>query len=291
VVNNYYTRDASSENTVVEVYEATGDYMTGGGYVQPTLSSGRYASDAGKTTNFGFAVKFDELAMNISGHATIILRRTEGMVQKLFRIRTTDITAVAVNVDNSSSLTGGFNATATLTDITDPHSPVEIANNLMLNVKMTDRGIPGTHDGIAITLMSGTTLFYSSNWLTNRTVEMNLADGNVLINSTFNIEDDLVTGIGEVTPKTGPGVEIMAYPNPSPGMVNFTVKVDEGSKTTLDILSMNGTLVYRVFEGYVNSSMVKTINYDSKLPQGIYLYRLKTSNQILYGKIVITRTY
>jgi hypothetical protein len=54
---------------------------------------------------------------------------------------------------------------------------------------------------------------------------------------------------------------------------------------------MEGKLISRVFEGYVDGSMYKTVTYDSRLPQGIYFYRLSTANGIKYGKIVITRTY
>ena len=87
------------------------------------------------------------------------------------------------------------------------------------------------------------------------------------------------------------GIAISAYPNPSPGIINFTFKVDASSNAKLDIMSMSGTLVARVFEGYVDSSMDKTVTYDSKLPQGIYYYRLTTEGKVLYGKIVIERTY
>ena len=291
VVNNCYTRDAASENTVVEVYEATGDYITGGGSVIPTQPSGRYAPDNGKTINFGFNVKFDEQGTILNGRSTLILRRSVNGFLKVYQVGSTSITDVAVNIDNSLSQTGGFIGVANLSDITNPLLPVEVAKNLNLKINLTDRGIPGTNDGIAITLWSGAILYCSANWVANKSAELNPANGNVIINSAFNINNELVTGIGEISLNTAPGVEIMAYPNPSPGMVNFSLKLDESSKTTLDILTMNGTLVDRVFDGFIDHSMAKIIHYDSKLPQGVYLYLLKTTKQILYGKIVITKEY
>jgi len=292
VVNNYYSYDVAAENTVVEVYEAIGDYLTGGGDAVPILSSGKFASDIGKRTNFGFDMKFDDKGTILSGRAIILLRKTVDGVQKLYQVRNSDITAVAVNIDNSSEPKGGFIGVASLSDITDPLSPVELANDLTLKINMTDRGNLGTtYDEIAITLWNGTNLYYSSNWITNRTAEMNLTGGDLIVHCSFNLENDLGTGIGDITSDLGSGAEIIAYPNPSPGMVNFKFKMDVSSMTTLDIVSMNGALVSRVFEGFVDSSMYQIVNYDSKLPQGIYYYRLRTSKQVLSGKIVITKTY
>ncbi|TRZ76714.1 MAG: HYR domain-containing protein, partial [Bacteroidetes bacterium] len=142
VVNNYYSCDLAVENTVVEVYEATGDYLTGGGYVVPTLSSGKYGADNGKKTNFGFDLNFDDKGTILDGRVNILLRRTVDGVQKLYQIRSTSITAVAVNIDKPSELTGRFIGVASLSDITDPLLPDAVANDLTLNINMTDRGGP-----------------------------------------------------------------------------------------------------------------------------------------------------
>jgi hypothetical protein len=188
-------------------------------------------------------------------------------------------------------MTGGFLALATLTDITNPLAPVVIDTNLDLHVCMTDRGLPGANDGIAITLKSGSTLLYSSNWVSTLTGEMNLAGGDLLISSTFNVDNGNVSGIGDIYADLSNGAEVIAYPNPSAGDINFKISVTAGTKVTLDVVSMNGGQVNRVFDGFVDAATGRTIRYDSKLPQGIYFYRLTTSIGVRCGKIVINRTY
>jgi|GEM_PF-6171008 len=288
-VNNYYSCEAAPVSAIVEVHEPTGDYLTGGGYgsVLPEKSSEPFSFRISKRFNFGFDVKFDDNGTISHGHAMILLRRIVDDVHKLYRVTCNEITAVAVNVDDPSVLTGGFIGKAILTDITDPLLPVELANDLILKVVFSDRGYQGTGDDIAIKLWSGTNLSFS----TDQTADMSLAGGDLTIHSSFNLDNGLLSGSGDIPLEPGNGASLAAYPNPSPGIINFKIKVDTGSMASLDILSMNGTLVSKVFEGYMDPSTDTNINYDSKLPRGIYFYRLKTSTQIIYGKIVIVRTY
>ena len=46
---------------------------------------------------------------------------------------------------------------------------------------MTDRGTPGTVDTIGITLRSGNSLFFSSEWNGSTTVEATLDGGNLVV--------------------------------------------------------------------------------------------------------------
>jgi hypothetical protein len=279
-----------ADNTIVEVYEAAGDYMTGGGDVIPTLSSGQLVSDAGTRANIGFDLKFDDQGALSHGHTIILIRQTVERIGRLYQLRSTEITGMAVNVDSPGEMTGGFTGTSTLSDITNPLLPVEIATNLILNINMIDKGSPGIIDGIAIRVWSGATLYYSSKLVADKTASMDLTCGDLVINSRFNVDNELVTGLGQIVVEPGSGTAITAYPNPSPGAVSFKFSVEVSSYTTLDIVSMNGAMVSRVFDGYVDRSADKTIGYTGRLPQGIYFYRLNTAGRILHGKIVITGT-
>jgi hypothetical protein len=118
---------------------------------------------------------------------------------------------------------------------------------------------------------------------------MNLHGGNLTIQSPFNLNGGLNTGIDPTDLVAAASLTV--YPNPSSGRINFTFSISESSRVTLDILSMNGSLITRVFEGQVDKSVEKTINYDSQLPQGVYFYQLKTAQGVKYGKIVIARTF
>jgi hypothetical protein len=286
VVNNYYTQDAPQYG-VVEVYEPKTNYLTGGGYgfVLSNQTNGQTDPGSNKQFNFAYGVNFDDNGVISEGRITVLLTRTVNGLNRLYQVKSNSVTAVAVNIDQPTALTGGFNGTATLTDITDPRMPMDLLSDLLFNINMSDRSAPGMKDGVSIKLWEGTTLYYS----TDKDNEMSLTEGDLIVHSGVNIIDGSVTGTGNSV--FDPGATITAYPNPSAGIVNFKIKVDESSIATLDILAMNGTLVCRVYEGYIDSYQGKVINYDSKLPQGIYYYRLKTSTRILYGKIVIASTF
>jgi hypothetical protein len=290
VVNNYYTCNVTASNAVVQVYEPSGDFLTGGGYVIPTLSSGKYESDAGKRTSFGFDVRIDEFGSVSQARATILLVRTVAGVPRNYKIRCSNLTSISVDIKDIKQLTGSFIGSAVITDITDPALPVEMGAGLVLRVKLTDRGIPGTLDDISFTLMNGTSLYYSSNLVSGLTNQLNLTGGNLIVRSTVNLNEDVTTGIGDITDAGSP-IRIVAYPNPSPGILNFSFKVDLSTRVTLDLLSVNGSVISRIFEGYADQNAETTVTYDSKLPQGVYYYRLQTSDRVLFGKLVIAGGY
>jgi hypothetical protein len=290
VVGGYHIRNASADNTVVQLYRQVGDLVTGGGTISPVLSSGKFSSDPDKKINFGFLARFNQSAVIINSDVIAVFRKTYAGMLRTFQIEGTDIRGLNVNVDDPNAMTSSFRCTGTLTDITDPLAPVYLIGDLDINVAYTDRGLPGTVDGVSFEVWSGGTLYYSSNWIADVSKELNLIAGNILIQSNYNVEADMVTGIDGLI-DSGPNVRITAYPNPSSGVVNFKFKVDVSSKVTLDILSSTGALVSRVYEGYADSMLLKTITWDSRLPQGIYWYKLSTQLGIKYGKIVITKTF
>ena len=74
-----------------------------------------------------------------------------------------------------------FVSKANLTDITNPNSPNSLLGNLTLQMKMTDKGSPGSTDTIAFSLYDGSTLLYSSNWNGTQTIEQILGGGNLVV--------------------------------------------------------------------------------------------------------------
>ena len=291
IVGNYYVRDYATDNTVVQVYDPGEAYLVGGGNIAPTLPAGIYAPDNGKPMNIGFDVQFNPEGVISRGHTTILVRKTVNGDPRLLEIASTNITRVVVNINNPAALTGAFHGIATLSDITNPGSPVLLESSLDLTISITDRGLPGTGDGIAIILKKGSNLYSSVTGTLSLTQQLNLVSGDLIVHSTFNIGGDITDGIGDLPTGAPAGISISAYPNPSPGIVNFLIAVDRSSMVTLDILSMEGKHVSRVFEGYLLNTAAKTINYDSKLPQGIYFYRLSSHDGVAWGKVVITSTY
>ena len=74
-----------------------------------------------------------------------------------------------------------FRSKANLTNITNPLAPIPVGSNLALQITMTDRGSPGSTDTIGISLRSGNTLLFSSEWNGSTTVEATLDGGNLVV--------------------------------------------------------------------------------------------------------------
>jgi len=99
--NGYYIRNSADDNTVVTVYKPVGDFIIGGGYIIPTESLGRKASDDRKKVNFGFNVKYNKTAKNLKGNMNIIFRRmkSDGIVHT-YQIKANTMISLGVNILN-----------------------------------------------------------------------------------------------------------------------------------------------------------------------------------------------
>src|SRR5207249_5641112 len=74
IVNNYYTRNASDDDTVVTVSKPLSNFITGGGCLMLSSSSGLKAGAAGSRNNFGFNVKWNKGGTNLQGNINTIVR-------------------------------------------------------------------------------------------------------------------------------------------------------------------------------------------------------------------------
>jgi hypothetical protein len=180
IVNGYYTRDASTDDTVVTVSLPQSSSLTGGGYLINQSSAGTYSGGVGERTNFGFNVKFNKQLTNLQGHANIIIRQ-DGQV---YQIKTNAMNSLTVTQVSPGIYDATFTSKAKLTDITNPCNPVSLGGNLDLIVTLRDAGEPGTVDQIGITLWKSSTLLFSSNWNGTQTVEQLLAGGNLQVHKS-----------------------------------------------------------------------------------------------------------
>lgn len=176
VINGWYTRDASEDDTVVTVSKPlASDFITGGGYLVLWRSAGLYAGSPGTKANFGFNVKYNKSGKNLQGHLNLIVRSAGRVYQ------------AKGNVMSSLSIGGNqatFNGKASITDITDPLNPISIDGNATLQLVMTDEGDAGTTDTIAITVWNKNGgLWFASNWNSTNTEEQTLASGNLVVHS------------------------------------------------------------------------------------------------------------
>lgn len=178
IVNNYYTRNDSADDTVVTIAQPGNNFITGGGYLINEASDGLYPGDDAKKTNFGFNVKYNKKGTNLQGNINVIIRsstlpplsvgcQTPGL--HVYQIKGNVMTSLAV--DNTITLykhpfpTATFNGRASIQDITNPLVLCSIDGNATLQVTMTDNGEPGDFDTVGITVWNKNGgLWFSSNW-------------------------------------------------------------------------------------------------------------------------------
>jgi hypothetical protein len=175
----YYGRNVSDDNTVVTVSKPLSNFITGGGYIVLSKSTGLKAGDIGTRTNFGFNVKYNKAGKNLQGNINVIIRRTESDGLHVYQIKGNAMTSLSVDPTTGKAT---FNGKANIKDITDPLNPISVDGNAALQVTMTDKGEPGKEDTISITVWNKSGgLWFSSSWDGTRTQEQVLSGGNLVV--------------------------------------------------------------------------------------------------------------
>jgi hypothetical protein len=191
VVNNYFTRDASVDDTVITVSQPLSNFITGGGYLQmtsPTTSSAGFAAAAaGTKNNFGFNVKYNKQGTNLQGNINTIIRSTliaspsgcQAPGLHVYQIKGNAMTSLSVDPITGKAV---FNGKANIQDITDGANVCAVDGNATLQVTMDDNGEPGSADTISITVWNKAGgLWFASKWNGTMTVEQLLGGGNLLV--------------------------------------------------------------------------------------------------------------
>jgi hypothetical protein len=175
--NGYYV---GSDKAVVNVFRTElYEFITGGGHIIPTESKGAYASDPGRKVNFGFNVKWNKTMNRLQGNLNLIFR----IGDKVYQIKANSMSSLSINSFNPCSQQAVFTSKANLSDVTLPGLPVELKGNLSLQVTMTNNTSPGATSTIGFAVYDGNTLLYSSNWPVNKTEELPLAGGNIIVHN------------------------------------------------------------------------------------------------------------
>ncbi len=79
---------------------------------------------------------------------------------------------------------------------------------------------------------------------------------------------------------------ISQYPNPFKSFTDFKITANNTGKASLCIYGLNGQLVNVVFDGHIVENNF-TLSYDgTKLKPGLYIYKFKTDDELLVGKLV-----
>ena len=111
-----------------------------------------------------------------------------------------------------------------------------------------------------------------------------IVDKLILKSGSFSLDADKVN-IDAISAKN----ELKAYPNPTSGAIFFEFRISDNAKATLDITSMNGQRIARIFDADVEAGITQTVFFDKSLAAGTYIYYLKWSDQLITGKFIKTR--
>jgi len=79
---------------------------------------------------------------------------------------------------------------------------------------------------------------------------------------------------------------ISVYPNPSQVQVNFRFTPENGDKTMIDILTLTGQHLYRVYEGNAEQGMEQNIQFTKPLNEGLYIYKLTNGQVVKTGRLI-----
>jgi hypothetical protein len=174
IVTGYYDRNSSEDDTIITVAQPIpSNFITGGGFLVLSNSSGAVSGDSGSKANFGFNVKYNKSGKNLQGNVNIIVRYNG----HVYQIKSNAMDSLGV-----SGTQANFTGKASIQDITNPLNPVSVDGNATLQVWVTDNGDPGSSDTLAIQVLSkdgGT--WFTSNWDGTRTVEQVLGGGNLSV--------------------------------------------------------------------------------------------------------------
>ncbi len=198
IVTNYYSRNNSYDDTVITVSQPGTNFITGGGYIALASPSGLAAAGTtGTKNNFGFNVKYNKQGTNLQGNINTIVRSStcvaglncQNPAPYVYQIKGNSMTSLSLqpsplptNCTLTPPCSSTFNGKASIQDITNPLNVISIDGNATLQVDMTDNGEPGTLDTIGITVWNKSGgMWFSSNWNGTKTVQQNLAGGDLMV--------------------------------------------------------------------------------------------------------------
>lgn len=272
VVNGYYQRNASEDNTIVTVSKSLKELVSGGGYLQLAHAAGEKAGDAGSKANFGFNVKFNRSTRTLQGNVNTIIRRTEADGVHVYQITGNVMNTLwAIPGFGILPAWASFSGKVSVQDITNPLAPVTIQDNATIKVEMTDRNESGTGDAIAITIWNKSGgLWFASNWNGWRNDDQVLAAGNIRINNGASLLQTIISVITDLVDAHNQGnpLNVALAPNPTVALTNVTINANPNKgNVRVTVTDLFG----RVIETKEITAGQNTIQIGASYRPGIYI--------------------
>ncbi|MBW6492295.1 MAG: M6 family metalloprotease domain-containing protein [Lentimicrobium sp.] len=280
---NYYCGEIETPVTVT-IGMPGGEYVTGGGHINMTNSSGLYPgmNNAGKHMNFGLVMKWNKSGKNLQGKVNVIYRGADGYNYQIKSNAINSLTAQTIEEGELTFNKAVISTKAILRQLT-PDGAIDLGGNLSLVITAWECTSvnSGEFDRISVQLAGngGSGIYFTSNWAAGNTIAQTLDGGKIKVGMA-NLKS------AEVEAETDPWINV--YPNPSSGPVTFEFQLKENSKVTLDIYSTTGSLISRIYEAEAGGGEIYTLKYGEKLPAGAFYYVFRSDALIKTGKFIRT---
>jgi hypothetical protein len=83
---------------------------------------------------------------------------------------------------------------------------------------------------------------------------------------------------------------LTSYPNPTNGISQVVFKVGTTNRTTIEVYDMSGRSVGTLFNQEAQAGEEYRLDFDgTSLPNGIYIYRMTTGDEVIMDKFMIAR--
>ncbi|MEI7522752.1 MAG: GEVED domain-containing protein [Mariniphaga sp.] len=83
--------------------------------------------------------------------------------------------------------------------------------------------------------------------------------------------------------------ELMVYPNPTSGQVKFEFRIREDANAKLDLFTLNGKHLERIFDGDLKAGISQSVLFDQSLPSGIYPCVLTWKGEMITVKLIVVQ--
>jgi hypothetical protein len=81
-----------------------------------------------------------------------------------------------------------------------------------------------------------------------------------------------------------------SYPNPFSERITILFKLPGEDQVLIEVFDLTGKLIKTVFDKTVNGDQEYKVEFDgSKLPDGLYLYRMTTKSDVYLRKMMLIK--
>ena len=208
-------------------------------------------------------------------------------------------TTTTVTVNSPPVQPGKFTASATKVSLGQSNVPFTVPLVSGVTYKWSYSGT-----GATITGTSNSVLVSFSSTATSGILSVTASNGcgtsiarTVAINGlkSLTIPSD-TTQVAAVIVAQGANLELISltnelkiYPNPNVGVANFDFQIDKSGQVKLEIFSITGQFIARIFEAEAEAGIVQTVLYQHSLPTGVYYCVMRWSGKMMTSKLIVLK--